>query len=469
MGNIKDSFDVIVIGSGPGGYVCAVRAAQLGLKVACVESQETLGGTCLNVGCIPSKALLESSHHFTLAKNEFVDHGIQIEGLNLDLKKMLKRKEGVVDSITSGVEYLFKKNKISWLKGLGSCENANEVKVIQDGNASLFSAKSIVIATGSAPIEIPPAKFDHEFIVDSTDALEFSEVPQDLLVIGGGVIGLELGSVWLRLGAKVTVVEAQDKILGETDKGISREMLKILKKQGMEIRLNTMLESSEVKNGKVYTKVRNDKGQIEELVSDKVLISVGRKPVSQNLGLEALGISLDKQGYVDVNQSYQTKVPNIYAIGDVTRGPMLAHKAEEEGIAVAENIAGKSGHVNYEAIASIVYTWPELASIGLSEEQCKEKKLEYKSGKFYFKANGRAKAMNAAEGFVKILADKTSDRLLGVHIIGPMASEMIAEAACAFEFGASAEDIARSVHAHPTLAEVMKEAALDVDKRAIHS
>ncbi|MFK7824694.1 MAG: dihydrolipoyl dehydrogenase [Oligoflexales bacterium] len=469
MNSVTDSYDVIVIGSGPGGYVCAIRASQLGFKTACIESSPTLGGTCLNVGCIPSKALLESSHHFHKAGHEFSEHGIKLEHLNIDVAQMLKRKDGVVSSITDGVEGLFKKNKISWLKGWGSIAGPGLVTVTPaEGTAQTYAGKHIIIATGSIPIQIPPAKFDHEFIVDSTDALAFKEVPKELIVVGGGVIGLELGSVWLRLGSKVTVIEAQNKILGATDVGVSREMLKILKKQGMNIQLGTMLERSELVDGKVKMICKQNEQSIE-FVGDKALIAVGRRPLTDQVGLDKVDIKADSRGFIEVDQQYKTSADGFYAIGDTIHGPMLAHKAEEEGIALAEILAGKSGHVNYDAIASVVYTWPELASVGMTEEECKQKEIPYKAGKFYFKANGRAKAMNETQGFVKCLAHKESDKLLGIHIIGPTASELAAEAALAFEYGASAEDIARSVHAHPTLAEAMKEAALDVDKRAIHS
>ncbi|NRA43985.1 MAG: dihydrolipoyl dehydrogenase [Oligoflexales bacterium] len=469
MNSVSDSYDVIVIGAGPGGYVCAIRAAQLGFRTACVEASETLGGTCLNVGCIPSKALLESSHHYHKAGHEFSEHGIKLDRLSIDVPQMLKRKEAVVSSITDGVAGLFKKNKVKWLKGHGSIAGPGLVTVTsKDGKNETFAGKHVVIATGSIPIQIPPAKFDHKQIVDSTDALSFKAVPEELLVVGGGVIGLELGSVWLRLGSKVTVIEAQNKILGATDAGVSREMLKILKKQGMNIQLSTMLESTEIVDGKVKMTCKQ-KDQSVEFQGDKALIAVGRRPLTDQVGLEKVGIKADSRGFIEVDKHYKTSVDGFYAIGDTIHGPMLAHKAEEEGIALAEMLAGKAGHVNYEAIASVVYTWPELASIGLTEEECKEQGIPFKTGKFYFKANGRAKAMNETQGFVKCLAHKESDRLLGVHIIGPTASELAAEAALAFEYGASAEDIARSVHAHPTLAEAMKEAALDVDKRAIHS
>lgn len=463
----EDAFDVIVIGAGPGGYVCAIRAAQLGLKTACVETRETLGGTCLNVGCIPSKALLESTHHFHQLQKEFADHGITVEKVSLDLKKMQARKNGVVQSITSGVDFLFKKNKITWLQGYGKILDAHKVSVkSKDGSNKAYSAKHIVIATGSEPIELPFAKFDHKYIVDSTDALMFESVPERLLIIGAGVIGLELGSVWSRLGSQVTFIEALKNVLGQNDVETSTAMLRILQKQGMTFHLETMLESVEVKGNKVFARC---KGRSDVFEADRVLISIGRRPSTSNLGLDDIGVKREKNGTVLVNEKFQSSVPSIYAIGDAITGPMLAHKAEEEGIALAEFIAGKAGHVNYESIPNIVYTWPELASVGLSEEEAKKRGLNYKIGKFNFRANGRSKAMGNVDGFVKIIADAKTDRLIGVHILGPVASEIIGEIAVAFEYGASAEDLARSVHAHPTLAEAVKEAALDVSKQAIHA
>lgn len=475
-------FDVLVIGAGPGGYVCAIRAAQLGLKTACVEMEPTLGGTCLNVGCIPSKALLESSHHFERTKEGLAEHGILVKDPRLDLARLLARKDGVVKSITAGVDYLFKKNKITWLKGRGSFTAEKQVCVTAaDGTQTTYAAAHIIIATGSTPIALPFAPFDKHQIVDSTAALNFPSVPEHLVVIGGGVIGLELGSVWRRLGAKVTVVEAQDHLLGQTDLGLAQELLKILRKQGLEILLSTKVskitaasaeaEAQGKKSAATPTLVscQKENGETCELQADRVLVAIGRKPRTQELGLEKLGVTRDERGFIVVDQHFQTSLPGVYAIGDCIPGPMLAHKAEEEGIALAELLAGKAGHVNYQAIASIVYTWPEVASVGLSEEQCKAAGLPYRTGKFFFKANGRAKAMGESEGFVKMLAHKESDALLGVHIIGPQASELIAEAAIALEYKASAEDLARSVHAHPTLAETLKEAALDVEKRAIHA
>lgn len=465
---MTESFDVIVIGAGPGGYVCAIRAAQLGLKTACVEAADTLGGTCLNVGCIPSKALLESSHMYHVATHELSVHGIQAQGVTFDVKKMVARKATVVEGITKGVEFLFKKNKVTWLKGRGVLKSPTQVDVVKNGEAIGYSAKHIVIATGSAPIEIQSARFDHHATIDSTDALALDSVPKHLVVIGGGVIGLELGSVWLRLGAKVTVIEAADKILGLTDGGVTAEMHKILKKQGMEIHLSTTLKSADV--GVNGVSVTCKKGEENLTLScDKLLVSVGRRPYTDGLGLESIGLERDSRGRIPVDAHYRSKFPSLYAIGDVIAGPMLAHKAEEEGIAVAEIIAGKSGHVNYEAIPSIVYTWPEIATVGKSEEELTREGVSFKKAQFPFRANGRAKAMGQVDGFVKILADSRTDRLLGVHIIGPNASELIAEVAIAFEYKASAEDLARSVHAHPTLAEAIKEAALGIDGRMIHS
>jgi len=460
-------FDVIVIGAGPGGYVCAIRAAQLGMKTACVEVRDSLGGTCLNVGCIPSKALLESTHHLHQLQKEFADHGITVEKIGIDLKKMQARKSGVVQSITSGVDFLFKKNKITWLHGWGKVEAENKVSVrSKEGETKTYSAKHIVIATGSEPIELPFAKFDHKFVVDSTDALMFEKVPEHLIIVGAGVIGLELGSVWSRLGAKVTFIEALKNILGNNDIETSNSMLRILTKQGMTFHLESMLESIEIKGDKVTARC---KGKEDVFEGDKVLIAIGRKPASSKLGLEELGVKREKNGCIIVNEKFESSVASVYAIGDAISGPMLAHKAEEEGIALAEFFAGKAGHVNYESVPNIVYTWPELASVGLSEEEAKKRGINYKTGKFQFRANGRSKAMGNVDGFVKIIADAHTDRLIGVHILGPMASEIISEIAVAFEYGASAEDLARSVHAHPTLAEAVKEAALDVSKQAIHA
>lgn len=474
---MSNSFDLIVIGGGPGGYVAAIRAAQLGLKTACVEARESLGGTCLNVGCIPSKALLESSHHYQKAQHEFKSHGISFTGLSFDLQTMIKRKEEVVKGITGGVEFLLKKNKVTWLKGLGTITAPGKVKVspvdyktwqVSADNAVTYETKNILIATGSEPIEIPPARFDHNFICDSTDALSWQNVPETLAVVGGGVIGLEMASVWSRLGAKVTVIEAMDKVLGAMDKGVSNALQKIMEKEGVRFELKAMLHSTEIKGKKVVLKAKRDQDEVS-IEADRVLVSVGRRPFTRGLGLSEVGVKLDQRGRVEIDSHFKTSVDGIYAVGDAVAGPMLAHKAEEEGIACVEILAGKAGHVNYEAIPGVVYTWPEVASVGQTEEELVAKGVKFKKGQFNFRANGRAKAMGDSEGFVKVLSDESSDRLLGVHIIGPQASELIAEAAIAFEFCASAEDLARAVHAHPTLAESIKEAALGADGRMIHS
>ena len=463
------NFDAIVIGGGPGGYVCAIRLAQLGLKTACVESRSTLGGTCLNVGCIPSKALLESSHHYHRALHEFENHGIETGKVKANIKRMIKRKEEVIASNVDGIEFLFRKNKVTWLKGFGSLEATGQVKVTSDdGSSEIYTCDHTVIATGSAPIEIPPAKFDHKNICDSTDALAWDKAPKDLVVVGGGVIGLELGSVWNRLGSNVIVIEALDKILGPTDKSISNQLLKSLKKEGLKIHLNTMLKSTEVKSGKVKL-VCEQKGSVVEFLADKVLVAVGRRAYTDKLGLEKIGIEQDQRGRINIDANFQTNVPGVYAIGDVVKGPMLAHKAEDEGIAIAEIIAGQAGHVNYETIPGIIYTWPEVATVGKSEEDLKKLGVKYRKGQFNFKANGRAKAMADDDGLVKILADQETDEILGAHIVGPNASELIAEIVVAMEFKASSEDVARTVHGHPTLSEAVKEAALAVDGRAIHS
>lgn len=461
-------FDVVVIGSGPGGYICAIRCAQLGLKTACVELEAALGGTCLNVGCIPSKALLQSSEHYHHATHELKSHGVITKDVSLDLTTMMKRKETVVSTMNRGIEGLFKKNKVTWLKGRGSFVAPGQIKITSsDGQEQTVTTKNTVIATGSKPIEIPPAKFDRNMIVSSTGALKFKEVPKHLIVIGGGIIGLEMGSVWSRLGAKVTVIEALDKILGSMDGELSRATQKILEKQGLEIHLSTKLIETVV--GKKDVKAICEKnGEKIEFKGDKMLVAVGRRAYTEGLNPEAIGLTVEKNGKVPVDHHFQTNVQGVYAIGDVTNGPMLAHKAEEEGVAVAEILAGLPGHVNYDTIPGVVYTWPEVAAIGLTEEQCKEQNLNVKVGKFPFMANGRAKAFGNTDGFVKMIADAKTDKVLGAHIVGPNASELIAELAVAMEFGASSEDIARSCHAHPTLAEAIKEAALAVDKRTLN-
>jgi dihydrolipoamide dehydrogenase len=463
---MSEQFDVVMIGAGPGGYVGVVRGAQLGLKIAIVEKEPTLGGTCLNVGCIPSKALLDSSEHFDLARHSFAEHGIKVPTVELDLPAMMARKDKIVKDLTKGVAYLMRKNKVSVFEGYGTITGPNTVQVkSKDGTVTDLEAKNIVIATGSVPNTLPFLPIDGKVVITSTEALALPKVPKHLVVIGGGVIGLELGSVWLRLGAKVTVVEYADKICGGMDKQASDTLKRILEKQGMTFLMSTKCTGAKVSsNGATVSMEGRDGSKMPDLEGDVVLVATGRKPFTDNLGLEALGIEKDPIGRVAVDGHLRTKkYPHIYAIGDVIQGPMLAHKAEEEGVAVMETIAGKAGHVNYLTVPGIVYTWPEVASVGYTEEQLKDQGTEYKAGKFPFTPNGRAKAMGMTDGFVKILADKTTDKVLGVHIVGPRASDMIAEAVVAMEFGGSAEDIARSFHAHPTLAEVMREAALAVD------
>ena len=466
---MENKFDVIVIGGGPGGYVCAIRAAQLGLKTACVESRGSLGGTCLNVGCIPSKSLLNLSEAYHKAKTSYSGLGIEIDNLKLNISKMMSNKEKSVGALTKGIEFLFKKNKVTYLKGKGVIFSKNTIVVYNGENKSSYEAKNIVIATGSVPSSLPGINIDEDKIVSSTGALSFKSVPKHLVVIGAGYIGLEMGSVWLRLGSKVTVLEYLDFITPGMDREVSNEFQKILKKQGMSFKLNSKVESVQVKGENIeITFTDNATKQKDVIVADKALISVGRKPYTEGLNLSKIGIKKDNKGCVEVNKKFQTAIKNIYAIGDVIKGPMLAHKAEEEGIAVAEIIAGQSGHVNYDVIPGVVYTSPEIASIGKTEEQLKQEKIDYRIGKFPFLANSRAKVTNETEGFVKILADAKTDRILGVHMIGPHTGEMIAEMAVAMEFGASSEDIARICHAHPTHTEAIREAALAVDKRPIH-
>lgn len=465
----EETFDLVVIGSGPGGYVGAIRAAQLGLKTAIVEKDKTFGGTCLNVGCIPSKALLDSSENFVAAAHDFKGHGIEIEGLKLNLDAMMARKDKIVKDLTNGVAFLFKKNKIATFNGRGRLISPSQVEVTApDGGKQVLTARNVMLATGSAVNELPGVPFDGRRIVSSTEALSLPQVPRHLIVIGGGVIGLELGSVWLRLGAKVTVLEYLDRLCPALDGQLTKRLEGILAKQGMEFRFQVRVTGATSKKDGVELMFENlaDKSR-GGLEGDVVLVATGRRPYSDGLGLEELGIDKDKRGFVPVDQHWRTsKYSNIFAIGDLIPGPMLAHKAEEEGVAVAEILAGQAGHVNYETVPSVVYTWPELASVGATEEQLKEKGVEYKSGTFMFSANGRAKAMGMTDGMVKVLADSATDRLLGVHILGPRASDMIAEAVVAMEFSGSAEDLGRSFHAHPTLSEVLREAALNVDRRA---
>ena len=464
---MSEKFDVTVIGGGPAGYVCAIRLSQLGLKTACIESRGTLGGTCLNIGCIPSKSLLNLSENFHKAKN-FEKIGIEIGGVNLNLEKMMKNKDKAVTVLTKGVEFLFKKNKVTYFKGIGSFKSSNEISIINDKKETIINTKKTIISTGSEPVSLPGIDFDEEKILSSTGALSISSLPKKMIVVGGGYIGLEMGSVWSRLGTEVQVIEFLDHITPGMDKEISIEFLKILKKQGIKFELNTKVEKIKKLKDGVIIETSDKEGKKNKFEVDVVLISVGRKPFTKNLNLEKIGVVADQKGRIKVNKNFETNIKNIYAIGDVIEGPMLAHKAEEEGIAVAELIAGQSGHVNYDIIPGVVYTSPEVASVGKTEEQLSQEKINYKIGKFPFIANSRAKTVNESEGFVKILADQVTDKVLGVHIIGSHAGELIAEVVLAMEFGASAEDIARTCHAHPTYSEAIKEAALAVDKRAIH-
>lgn len=466
-----DKFDVVVIGAGPGGYVCAVRCAQLGMKVAIIEKRATLGGTCLNVGCIPSKALLDSSEEYHKAKHKLDVHGITVGDVKIDVKKMIARKDKVVSEVTAGVDYLMKKNKITRYHGFGKLKSKTEIEIdLEGGKKETIQADKIVIASGSTPIDIPSLPIDGKVVVTSDHAISLEKVPDHMIIIGAGVIGLELGSVWSRLGAKVTIVELMPRLLGTADKQMSALALRLLEGQGLEFKFEHKVTGIEKKGNKAKVNVENKAGEKSQLEGDIVLVSVGRRPFTDNLGAKEVGIEFTERGRIKVESNhFQTSVPNIYAIGDVIDGPMLAHKAEDEGIALAELLAGKYGHVNYNAIPWIVYTWPEVAWVGHGEEELKEKGIEYKVGKYMFKANARAKAMNEPDGQVKVLADKKTDKLLGIYIVGPRASDMIAEAAIAFEFGASAEDIARSTHAHPTLSEILREAAMDVDKWSIHS
>ena len=466
---MTEKFQAVVIGGGPGGYVCAIRLAQLGLKTACIESRGSLGGTCLNVGCIPSKSLLNLSEEFHKVKN-LSNKGIEVGEVKLNLNKMMKSKDKAVTVLTKGVEFLLKKNKVRYFKGHGSFKSKNEINIKDaDNKEKTISADKIVIATGSVPVSLPGINFDEKIILSSTGALKIEQVPKKMVVVGGGYIGLEMGSVWSRLGAEVHVVEFLEHITPGMDREISLEFMKILKKQGIKFHMQHKVEKIK-KNNKGAVVLTTDKdGNKKNFDCDVVLISVGRKPNIENLNIEAAGIDIDDKKRVKTDKNFKTNQNNIYAIGDVINGPMLAHKAEDEGVAVAENIVGQSGHVNYNTIPGVIYTKPEVASIGKTEEQLKENNIDYKIGKFSFMANSRAKAIDDAEGFVKILADAQTDKVLGAHLIGPHAGELIAEIGVAMEFGASAEDIARTCHAHPTFSEAVKEAALSVDKRAIHS
>lgn len=476
------NYDVIVIGAGPGGYVAAIRCAQLGLTTACVESwskksgKPALGGTCLNVGCIPSKALLESSHHFSHLKNDAVDHGINVSGASMNVIKMIARKDKIVQMLTQGIAGLFRKNNIELLHGRGRITSRDEtgqyhVEVlpasVEGGEILTASAKHIIIATGSVPSNIPPAKVDNNRIVDSTGALAFTETPRKLCVIGAGVIGLELGSVWSRLGSEVIILEALESFLEPVDNQLSDEAYKILTKQGLDIRLGAKVTGTGSNNQEVTVIYEDAKGK-KQISVDKLIVAVGRSPNTEGLDAEACGLELDEKGFIEVDEQCQTRLPNVYAIGDVVRGPMLAHKASEEGVAVAERIVGQPGHMNYQIIPWVIYTWPEIAWVGLTEEELQNTGIDYKVGTYPFAANSRARTMGDSAGLVKILADSQSDRILGIHILGPNASELISEAVLAMEFDASSEDIARTIHAHPSLSEAIHEAALGVDSRAIH-
>jgi dihydrolipoamide dehydrogenase len=462
--------DLLVIGAGPGGYVAAIRGAQLGLKTACVESRGTLGGTCLNVGCIPSKAMLQSSHHYEDATHNFEQHGITVGKVSFDLGKMMARKQKVVNDNTKGVEFLFRKNKISYIVGEAKITAPGQLAVnTKEGGSDKITAKHIIIATGSDVTPLPGVEIDEKQIVSSTGALELSKVPEHLVVIGAGVIGLELGSVWHRLGAKVTVVEYLDRVLPTNDGEISKQAQRIFEKQGIEFKLGTKVTGAKLGKKDISLSLEPAAGgDASDLVADVVLVAIGRRPYTTNLGLENVGIAPDKRGFISVDQHFQTNVPGIYAIGDVIGGAMLAHKAEDEGVALAEILAGQHGHVNYNAIPGVVYTWPEVAAVGKTEEQLKAEGIEYKTGKFPFTANSRARANGDTDGFVKILADAKTDEVLGAHIIGPSAGELIGEVVLGMEFRAAAEDIARTCHAHPGLAEAVKEAALGVAGRSIH-
>ena len=466
---MSEKFDAVVIGSGPGGYVCAIRLSQLGLNTACIESRETPGGTCLNIGCIPSKNLLSLSENFHKIK-DLKKSGIDIGEVKLNLNKIMQNKNNAVSALTKGVEFLLKKNKVTYFKGIGSFKSKNKISILdKNKNEKIIETKNTIICTGSEPVSIPGIEFDEKQVVSSTGALSLDSIPKKMVVVGGGYIGLEMGSVWSRLGSEVHVIEFLDHITPGMDMEISNEFMKILKKQGINFHLNTKVNSITKNSKDININVSEKDKKVKKINCDVVLISIGRKAYTSKLNLDKIEINLDEKGRIKVDKNYRTNISNIYAIGDVIKGPMLAHKAEEEGIAVAELIAGKSGHVNYDLIPGVIYTSPEVATVGKNEEQLKNSKVNYKVGKFSFMANSRAKAIGESNGFVKILADSTSDKVLGVHIIGPHAGELIAEMTIAMEFGASSEDIARTCHAHPTFSEAVKEAALSVDKRPIHS
>ena len=464
------TYDVIVIGSGPGGYVSAIRAAQLGMKTAIIEKYSTMGGTCLNVGCIPSKSLLDSSHHYENALHNFEDHGISVDGkIKLDLDKMMSRKSSVVEQTTKGLEYLMSKNDITVYYGLGSFKDKSTIEINADGKTQTIKGNNIIIATGSKPTKLPFADFDGERIISSTEALKLSEVPKHLVVVGGGVIGLELGQVYSRLGAKVTVIEYQDRIIPNMDSSLSKELAKVFKKSGVKVNTSHKVSSIERKGDSVFIIAENKKGESETFEGDYCLISIGRSAYTEGLNLEAIGVSTDKYGRVEVDNNLKTSVANVFAIGDVVKGAMLAHKAEEEGVYVAEYIKGQKPHINYNLIPGVVYTWPEVASVGQTEDDLKNSNKNYKVGQFPMRALGRSRASSDLDGFVKILADAESDEILGIHMIGARCADLISEAVVAMEYRASAEDIARISHAHPTFSEAIKEAALAAtENRAIH-
>ena len=470
MASTAQSVDVVIIGGGPGGYVAALRSAQLGLSTVCVEMDKTLGGTCVNVGCIPSKALLTSSEHYEFSRLHAAEHGIGVGSVSLDLAKMLERKNGVVGQNTRGIEFLFRKNKVTWAKGIGTLRPGNVVEVRgapPENNTTSFAARNVIIATGSVPIQLPFLPFDEERILSNIGALKIPSVPKHLVVIGGGVIGLELGSVWRRLGAKVTVVELMPTILPGMDDDIVKEADKTFRKQGLELRTGTKVVGGKRDGDKVVVEIEKD-GTRETLEGDYVLVCIGRRPSLTGIDPAALGLDVGRRGEVRVDDQMRTNLPNVFAIGDCVPGPMLAHKAEEEGVVAAEVIAGKPAHMHYHSIPNVVYTWPEIASVGLSERQVKESGREYRVGRFPYSANGRARSMGESGGFVKMIADARTDELLGCHLIGANASELIAEIVLAFEYRASSEDIGITVHAHPTLSEATKEAALGVLGRALH-
>ncbi|MEQ8909123.1 MAG: dihydrolipoyl dehydrogenase [Vicingaceae bacterium] len=463
-----DKYDVAVIGSGPGGYVCAIRCAQLGMKTALIEKYSTLGGTCLNVGCIPSKALLDSSEHYHQAAHDFEEHGIDLKDLKVNFKQMIERKRGVVEQTVGGIDFLMKKNKIDVLHGMGSFESENIIKISGEKEQKI-EAKKIVIATGSKPGSLPFIEIDKERVITSTEALELNEVPKKMIVIGGGVIGLELGSVYARLGSEVEVIEFMDRIIPTMDSTMSKELMKSMKKLGVKFHLSHKVKEVKKNKKSVTVKADNKKGEEISFNADYCLVSVGRRPYTDGLGLENAGLKADDKGRIEVNDHLQTPKSHIYAIGDVVRGAMLAHKAEEEGTMVAELINGEQPHIDYNLIPNVVYTWPEVASVGKTEEQLKEEKVEYKTGSFPFKASGRARASMDTDGVIKVLADKETDEILGVHMCGPRAADMIAEAVVAMEYRATAEDISRMSHAHPTFTEAFREATLAAtDNRAIH-